>query len=72
VKPEEIFSIEGPAGTLIIFSTDVFHRAGIVSEGQRHVMRGHCRTAEQEAFGQGGMPIFGNIAGKLKKLLVKD
>lgn len=40
--PPEI-PIEGKAGTLIIFDTDVWHRAGIVSEGDRKVMRGHTR-----------------------------
>ncbi|GAB5539813.1 MAG: hypothetical protein Salg2KO_19160 [Salibacteraceae bacterium] len=36
--------IEGKAGTLIIFDTDVFHQAGKVSSGRRRVMRGHTRT----------------------------
>ncbi len=35
--------VEGKAGTLIIFDTDVFHRAGRVSSGERFVMRGHSR-----------------------------
>jgi hypothetical protein len=36
--------IEGVAGTLIIFTTDIFHRGGLVSEGQeRMVIRGHSR-----------------------------
>jgi hypothetical protein len=36
--------IEGNAGTMIVFHTDVFHRGGHVQEGQeRHVMRGHTR-----------------------------
>ena len=35
--------VEGKAGTLIIFDTDVFHRAGKVSSGERFVMRGHSR-----------------------------
>ena len=35
--------IEGKAGTLIIFDTDVLHRAGKVSTGERYVMRGHSR-----------------------------
>ena len=40
--PMEI-PIEGKAGTLIIFHTDVWHKAGIVSKGDRRVMRGHTR-----------------------------
>jgi hypothetical protein len=44
--------IEGKAGTLIIFTTDTFHRAGYVSEGQRRlVMRGHSRTEPMPSFG---------------------
>jgi hypothetical protein len=35
--------IEGPTGTLIIFDTETFHRAGTVLEGERHIMRGHCK-----------------------------
>jgi ectoine hydroxylase-related dioxygenase (phytanoyl-CoA dioxygenase family) len=35
--------LEGKAGTLIIFDTDVFHRAGKVSSSERFVMRGHSR-----------------------------
>jgi len=40
---EQIIPIEGKAGDLIIFNTDVWHRAGIVKEGERKVMRGHTR-----------------------------
>lgn len=36
-------SIEGKAGTLIIFDTDLWHRAGKVFKGERKVMRGHTR-----------------------------
>jgi len=39
--------IEGTAGTLIIFDTDVFHKAGKVSNGRRRVMRGHTRTLRE-------------------------
>jgi ectoine hydroxylase-related dioxygenase (phytanoyl-CoA dioxygenase family) len=38
--PEDTVSVEGKAGSLIIFDTDVFHQAGKVSEGERWVMRG--------------------------------
>jgi hypothetical protein len=40
VKEEEVIPLEGAAGTLIIFDTDVFHRAGFVDKGERRVMRG--------------------------------
>ncbi|HTL80351.1 MAG TPA: phytanoyl-CoA dioxygenase family protein [Bacteroidia bacterium] len=40
---KDAVAIEGKAGSLIIFDTDVFHRAGNVSEGERWVMRGHSR-----------------------------
>ena len=42
-KKEDVVPIEGKAGDLIIFNTDVWHRAGIVREGERRVMRGHTR-----------------------------
>lgn len=35
--------IEGKAGSLIIFDTDTWHKAGIVTKGERRVMRGHTR-----------------------------
>ena len=40
---DQVIPIEGKAGDLIIFNTDVWHRAGIVKEGERKVMRGHTR-----------------------------
>lgn len=43
VENEDIISIEGDAGTLIIFTTETFHKAGIVTHGERLVMRGHTR-----------------------------
>jgi len=43
-KSKEKISIEGKAGTLIIFDTDVWHQAGFVSKGTRRVMRGHTRV----------------------------
>ena len=46
-KSKEKISIEGKAGTLIIFDTDVWHQAGFVSKGTRRVMRGHTRLASQ-------------------------
>lgn len=38
--------IKGKAGTLVIFHTDIWHRAGKVSQGERLVMRGHTRRKE--------------------------
>ena len=46
VTEEDVISIEGKAGTLIIFTTETFHRAGTVSKGERKVMRGHCRKPQ--------------------------
>ena len=40
---DEILSIEGGKGTLIIFDTDILHSCGEVQKGERKVMRGHCR-----------------------------
>lgn len=45
---DEVISVNGKAGTLIIFDTDVFHKAGHVSEGERLVMRGHTRPKVKE------------------------
>ena len=45
---DEVVSVNGKAGTLIIFDTDVFHKAGHVSKGERLVMRGHTRPIHQE------------------------
>jgi ectoine hydroxylase-related dioxygenase (phytanoyl-CoA dioxygenase family) len=39
---QEIFPIEAPAGSLIVFDTDMSHKAGAVNAGQvRRAMRGH-------------------------------
>lgn len=51
VDKDDIVPIEGKAGSLIIFTTETFHKAGIVSKGERLIMRGHCRTKEQEMVG---------------------
>lgn len=45
---EDVLPIEGKAGTLIIFTSETFHKAGIVSEGERMVMRGHSRLPKYE------------------------
>jgi hypothetical protein len=37
-------AMEGGAGTMIVFTTDVFHRGGVVSQGrERWVLRAHTR-----------------------------
>ena len=59
-KESDAIPIEGKAGTLIIFDTDVFHRAGTVSKGERLVMRGHTRPVVET----NKKPI--NFIGKLK------
>jgi len=47
--------ILAPAGTLIIFSTDVFHRASRLAEGRtRRILRAHCCPGYQ-------LPIPGDI-----------
>lgn len=40
---DDIIPVEGSAGTLIVFTTEVWHRAGLVKGGERRVMRGHTR-----------------------------
>lgn len=40
-KEEHVISLEGKAGTLFIFDTDMFHRTGTTSMGERKIMRGH-------------------------------
>ncbi len=42
---EKPIPVEGSAGSLIIFNTDVWHRAGKVTVGERWVMRGHTRPS---------------------------
>jgi ectoine hydroxylase-related dioxygenase (phytanoyl-CoA dioxygenase family) len=37
---KDAIPMEGKAGSMIIFDTDVFHKAGFVSRGERKVMRG--------------------------------
>ena len=49
--PEEYgapIPVEGKAGTLIVFHTDVFHHAGTVHSGERNVLRGHTRVVPPE------------------------
>lgn len=50
--PEDIpqpVPIESPAGTLIIFDTDIIHRGGVVSPGtERLIMRGHSHSIPRD------------------------
>jgi len=47
-RTEEAIPIEGPAGTLIFFTTEVLHMAGKVAEGERRIMRGHTRNQRRK------------------------
>lgn len=38
---EDAKPVEAPGGSLIIFTTETFHKAGKVSQGDRKIMRGH-------------------------------
>ena len=47
VPDAKMTSIDGPAGTMFIFDTDVTHAAGFVRKGNvRRIMRGHTRTMD--------------------------
>jgi hypothetical protein len=39
--PESLVPLEFPAGTLIVFTTELFHKAGVVTSGERRIMRSH-------------------------------
>ena len=36
-----VIPLEAKAGTMFIFDTDIFHRTGTTSLGERKIMRGH-------------------------------
>lgn len=40
-QEEHVLSLEAKAGTLFLFDTDMFHRTGTTSMGERKIMRGH-------------------------------
>lgn len=42
---DEIIPVEASAGSLIIFTTEVWHKAGKVANGERRIMRGHTRPS---------------------------
>lgn len=43
LSKDQAIPIEGQAGTLLIFDSDIFHCAGEVLEGERKIMRTHSR-----------------------------
>ena len=45
---ENLKSIEGKAGTLIIFHTDTIHNQGIVKNGECRIIRSHFRNKEEK------------------------
>lgn len=47
-RTHEAIPIEGPAGTVIFFTTEVLHMAGKVVTGERRIMRGHTRPAREQ------------------------
>ena len=47
-REKDAIPVESNAGTLIIFTTDVWHKAGTVSEGERRIIRGHCRKPKHQ------------------------
>lgn len=49
-----IVSIEGVAGTLIIFHSDILHRAGVVRSGQRLAIRNRCLFPDDAMRAQNG------------------
>lgn len=51
VRPELLVPLEFPAGTLIVFTTELFHKAGIVSSGERRVMRSHSWLKKYDSIG---------------------
>lgn len=61
---DEPIPIEGKAGTLIIFDTDTWHKAGIVTKGERRVMRGHTRIYKQKE--KNNQSLFKRIISKIK------
>ena len=60
-KEAEAIPVEGEAGTLIIFTTETFHKAGIVSKGERF---GDARATAV-------LPQYARKRGLLKRILGK-
>lgn len=52
-------SMNGRAGDLIIFDTNMFHRAGKVNQGERLVIRGHSRRTKR-------LGLFDKVVAKFK------
>lgn len=70
---EEIIPVEAKAGTLIVFTTEVWHRAGLVENGERRVMRGHTRTKIEKSGSTKGNEIRSavkpGLVGRIKSFL---
>jgi hypothetical protein len=62
--PEHTISVNGKAGSLIIFDTNVFHQAGKVSKGERWVMRGQTEQVKEE---KKNISFFQRVLNKLSK-----
>ena len=48
-QEEHVLSLEAKAGTLFVFDTDMFHRTGTTTMGERKIMRGHTYFDEVKA-----------------------
>lgn len=64
VAENELVPIELPAGSLIVFTTEVFHRAGVVTSGERRVMRGHCWPKEKAD----GSSLVNKVSKKIRSI----
>lgn len=68
VKDGEALPLEAEAGALIIFDTDVFHKAGNIDSGERRIMRAHTmdiKTIVKKST-SAKKTLSGNIFSKLK------
>jgi len=61
----DLITLEGLAGSLIIFDTNIFHQGGVVNKGERWIMRSHNRLKKAK------YNIFKRIILKLKDALKK-
>jgi ectoine hydroxylase-related dioxygenase (phytanoyl-CoA dioxygenase family) len=62
--PEHAVSVDGKAGSLIIFDTNVFHQAGKVMEGERWVMRGQTEEVKEKPKSQS---FFQRVINKISR-----
>jgi ectoine hydroxylase-related dioxygenase (phytanoyl-CoA dioxygenase family) len=62
--------IEAKGGALIVFSTELFHKAGVVSQGERRVIRSHSwQTRESDGDDADTRSITSKISRLLKKII---